>query len=105
MIKKKFILERGITLDKVDEMLLNFYHRLENSSWTIFTPKPCKENDEWVKELYVNLMKTDIKTRLITIQGKVVNYGPKSINVIYRLLDHDIEVFADKDCEFGAWIT
>ncbi|KAG5590635.1 hypothetical protein H5410_041149 [Solanum commersonii] len=64
-----------------------------------------KVNDQWVREFYVNLMKTDMTTRLITIQFKVVNYKPKIINVTYGLLDHDIEACMDKDCESGAWIT
>ncbi|KAG5576194.1 hypothetical protein H5410_056328 [Solanum commersonii] len=41
-------------------------------------------------------METDISTRLITIRGKVFNYDPKSTNVIYRFLDHDIEAFKER---------
>ncbi|KAK6782102.1 hypothetical protein RDI58_019898 [Solanum bulbocastanum] len=78
---------------------------LENSSWIFFAAKPYKPNGQWVREFYVNLMKTDMTTRLITIQCKVVNYKPKIINVIYGLLHHDIEAFMDKDCESGAWIA
>lgn len=49
LIKKKLLLERGITLDKVDEMLLNFYQRLEISDRICFDAKPCKANEQLVR--------------------------------------------------------
>lgn len=78
---------------------------LENSDCIFFAAKPYKVNDQWVREFYVNLMKTDMMTRLITIQFKVVIYKPKIINVAYGLLDHNIEACIDKDCDSGAWIA
>lgn len=47
----------------------------------------------------------DIISRLITIQGKVIEYGREAINQIYGLLNHDIKAFTEKDCELGSWIA
>ncbi|KAK6784267.1 hypothetical protein RDI58_017721 [Solanum bulbocastanum] len=48
------------------------------------------ENEQWMRDFYANLKETDMLIRLITIRGKVINYGSKVINAIYGLLDHDI---------------
>ena len=47
------------------------------------------------EKLYANLKEISKSTRLIKIRGKAFNYGPKMINVIYGLLDHDIKDFKD----------
>uniref|UniRef100_M1BV18 Putative plant transposon protein domain-containing protein n=1 Tax=Solanum tuberosum TaxID=4113 RepID=M1BV18_SOLTU len=44
-------------------------------------------------------------SKLITIQGKVVDYGPEAINQIYGLLNHDTKGFTNKDCESGTWLA
>lgn len=77
LINKKLLLERGIELDKVVEILPNFYQWLENSELIYFVPKPCRANQQWVRDFYANLMETNMSTRLITFRGEVVNYGQK----------------------------
>ncbi|KAH0709289.1 hypothetical protein KY284_010716 [Solanum tuberosum] len=37
--------------------------------------------------------------------GKVVYYGMEAINQVYRLLNHDLEAFTEKDCASGAWLA
>ncbi|KAK6777668.1 hypothetical protein RDI58_024386 [Solanum bulbocastanum] len=44
-------------------------------------------------------------TRLLTIRGKVVDYGPKYIHSIYGFLDPDIEAFTTMNCESGSWLA
>ncbi|KAG5585992.1 hypothetical protein H5410_046426 [Solanum commersonii] len=67
LIKKKFLKgERHCTLQR-EEMLLNFCQRLEHSSLICFAPEPFKVNEQWVRELYDNLIETNKSTRLITI--------------------------------------
>lgn len=56
-------------------------------------------------EFNVNLMETDMASKLITIRGKVVNYVSEVINRIYGPLDHDIKASTDRDCASGAWLA
>ncbi|KAH0706094.1 hypothetical protein KY285_012248 [Solanum tuberosum] len=37
--------------------------------------------------------------------GKVVHYVMEAINQVYRLLNHDLEAFTEKDCASGAWLA
>lgn len=46
-----------------------------------------------------------MRSRLITIQGKVVNYGLEEINQIYGLLNHDIKSVTNKDCVSGVLLA
>jgi len=43
-------------------------------------------------------------TKLMIIRGKVVNYGPKAINVVFGVQDHDNKAFKEKDYEMGTWL-
>ena len=50
LVSKKLFLERGIALEKVAELLPNFYHRLETFGWMCFAPEQCKANEQWVRD-------------------------------------------------------
>ncbi|KAK6773809.1 hypothetical protein RDI58_029048 [Solanum bulbocastanum] len=97
--------KRGISLDKFEEMLPTFYQRLLASGWICFAVEPCKANEQWVWEFYANLVENNIASRLITIQGKVVDYSPEVINRVYGILNHDIRAFTNKDYAVGAWLV
>ena len=67
LARKKLFLERGISLEKVPESLPNFYARLGTSGWICFAPEPCKANEQWVREFYVNIMVTDMTTKVVIV--------------------------------------
>ena len=98
-------MERGVALDKLRESLPDFLRRLETSKWICFAHDPCRANETLVREFYANLMEADLKNPVMTVRGKLVDFGPESINRVYGLADHDPELFRAQDCASGEWLA
>lgn len=63
----KLLTEKVISLDRVEEKLLEFLFRLIGTRWMCFSLEPYYANEQCVCEFYANLSVVSLTTPVMTI--------------------------------------